>query len=1570
MTLHGTDPGAVRRPGFVCPLVAVFVLVIACAARRAEAVIITEIMYHPSTGLENEVDGRNLEWIEIYNDEPTIVNLSGYWFSQGINFVFPYDTYLEGRQYLVVCADETAVRAKYEISNTIGNFVGRLENNGETISLNIFGGGPEVTVTYSDRGQWMKEADGAGHSLALVDIFEDPDNNDNWTKSSILGGTPGGPNIPEPQIIETILLDEGEVWRYHKNIEGYPAGEWFDPEYDDDDWLSGPTGIGYGDNDDETELDDMEDLYQSFATRKEFNLTQAELDALSEVSLSIKFDDGFIAYINGIEFARARMGDPGESYTHRTSARSHEAREFEPFIFDKNLLAVGRNVLAIGLHNATIGSSDCSFIPRLVDTRIHIPSAAGEPVPVVINECLLRTDGDAWVELFNSSSSPIDLSGYHLSDDNNNLDKFVIPNGTTIPGNGFVSFNTSTTGFDDSGVEMAVFFSRPNLLEVINAAHFDNPVDGDPVLAGTSDARFPDGGGRFSATTSPTRNAPNEVAFDDDIVINEIMYHPPREHADLPYIEIHNRSGGPVDISGYRITRGISFTFPADTVVGAGEFVVVAENPPAVEAAHSITGVLGPWTGRLLYSNENVRIVDRLGNIVDEVHYYDGGNWPKVADGGGSSLELMDPHQDNSVASAWSASDETEKADWEEIEYPLNYARQQQSEFQIRMLSSGEVLIDDITVTRGDRQYIRNPGFETNTSTWIIQGNHINSHRITEDSFEGDACLKIVATGSGDTRVNRIEAETTPAMTGGTYQVHVAARWLGGGNLLFFSCFNQYANCQTERWLTIPRNIGTPGAPNSTFSDNLGPVFHHVMHRPAVPAASQPTHISATVTDSDGVTRVFAHYDPSAGATGSVELLDDGEHSDGDAADGVYGGTIPGFTNNTKVEYWVEAEDTLGATRAEPREAPARDFVYQHSTPVSANSFTFRVVHDPANWSRLNGRQLHSNQLLDATFVFNEDKVFYNVGTRYRGSPWNRPGNPRMYRVSFGKDKTYRRRRKINLSRYGSGQNERAAGYAVWRNSTTSRPSAFNRATWGRVRTTAGTWMMEAQDPWGPGLLRLWFPEDADGYLMKITGKQIFNDGGGHMSNLLRWANWSNRGSRKSSYRWNFNHRTRELEDNFQPLMDLVAAMNSNTARLDSELEDIMDVEQFMRVYAARCAHDDWDTIAIGNGQNMYCYYAANEGRWKLLPWDMDHTWGNVNARSRPDNDGAMSRILARPKYGRMYLGVINEMINGRGDQPGYWSAAEMVAKFLDRNSAAIGRDGVGGAGGIRGFINSRRNVLSRLLPTGRTFRIRTNDGDDFVESEASTTIDGDGWVDVSSILLNGEPLALTWTSTTRWRAQVDLEAGDNELVLVAIDVEGNIVGTDTIVVTSSLGWASPTIVDVTPESAMPGEQVTITGTEFHQGLEVLFDGVESPLVVFDEAADATRLTAEVPLLPDGEVQIVVRNIDSRESEPITFTVAELPPQFIRGDANMDERVGISDAVHIVRHLFSGLVASCRDAVDADGDNELAVTDAVRVLGYLYQDGPPPAAPFPQQGVDPDGDEGTDCEEGIDLFAN
>ena len=89
---------------------------------------------------------------------------------------------------------------------------------------------------------------------------------------------------------------------------------------------------------------------------------------------------------------------------------------------------------------------------------------------------------------------------------------------------------------------------------------------------------------------------------------------------------------------------------------------------------------------------------------------------------------------------------------------------------------------------------------------------------------------------------------------------------------------------------------------------------------------------------------------------------------------------------------------------------------------------------------------------------------------------------------------------------------------------------------------------------------------------------------------------------------------------------------------------------------------------------------------------------------------------------------------------------------------------------------------------------------------------------------------------------------------------------------------------------------------------------------------------------------------------------APAPPRahepFRRGDAYDDERLDVTDAVTILRHLFGGGhdARNCDDALDVDDDGSVTATDAIYLLGYLFGGGPPPPAPHDTPGLDPTAD--------------
>jgi len=75
---------------------------------------------------------------------------------------------------------------------------------------------------------------------------------------------------------------------------------------------------------------------------------------------------------------------------------------------------------------------------------------------------------------------------------------------------------------------------------------------------------------------------------------------------------------------------------------------------------------------------------------------------------------------------------------------------------------------------------------------------------------------------------------------------------------------------------------------------------------------------------------------------------------------------------------------------------------------------------------------------------------------------------------------------------------------------------------------------------------------------------------------------------------------------------------------------------------------------------------------------------------------------------------------------------------------------------------------------------------------------------------------------------------------------------------------------------------------------------------------------------------------------------------FTRGDVDNDNSISIGDVMVMLDNLYNGLPSNCWDAVDANDDNQLDISDPVKVLNYLFIAGPPLPPPFPPPAFGPD----------------
>ncbi len=108
----------------------------------------------------------------------------------------------------------------------------------------------------------------------------------------------------------------------------------------------------------------------------------------------------------------------------------------------------------------------------------------------------------------------------------------------------------------------------------------------------------------------------------------------------------------------------------------------------------------------------------------------------------------------------------------------------------------------------------------------------------------------------------------------------------------------------------------------NTGGGNLIPQFRDRLEFPQAPAEGAPVQITARIFDDVAVLNPELYYNLGQGYV-SVPMLDDGMSGDGAPGDGVYGATIPGQAAGITAEYYLRAEDNLGAVALDPPTAPA-----------------------------------------------------------------------------------------------------------------------------------------------------------------------------------------------------------------------------------------------------------------------------------------------------------------------------------------------------------------------------------------------------------------------------------------------------------------------------------------------------------------------------------------------------------------------------------------------------------------------------------------------------------------------
>jgi len=250
---------------------------------------------------------------------------------------------------------------------------------------------------------------------------------------------------------EIQIVNHSDIWSYFVGL-AEPSGGmvdprltepnplhilWGDSDFNDSSWSQGPGGFGYGDGDDAT-IVNIQNIAYSLYIRQPF--TAAATTNL--LTLTVDYDDAFIAYLNGYEIARRNMGAVGEFFAHsRPATASHEAGSPEIIVLPDaaKFLISGTNVLAIQTQNWALDSSDMTIKADLSDSGA--PSSqlvyhtniwrymigTNEPADISTPPEQFSDNFVDWLELYNSSPTSISLKGWSLTDDDSKSDKWIFP---------------------------------------------------------------------------------------------------------------------------------------------------------------------------------------------------------------------------------------------------------------------------------------------------------------------------------------------------------------------------------------------------------------------------------------------------------------------------------------------------------------------------------------------------------------------------------------------------------------------------------------------------------------------------------------------------------------------------------------------------------------------------------------------------------------------------------------------------------------------------------------------------------------------------------------------------------------------------------------------------------------------------------------------------------------------------------------------------------------------------------------------------------------------------------------
>ena len=1296
---------------------------------------------------------------------------------------------------------------------------------------------------YGDSGKWPVGPDGSNFTLAKIDDQRGGQAS-NWTTSAQLHGTPGAQNFAQP-VVTISALDTSGNNRHATNVVGVSRttgasgyqGEAFVfdgagavdvpinitpgtvPSATIGAWVQATTILSparheiiatdNGGFDRSLSIDSRSGTGESGVARYAafggastgivggMNATTAD----GWVFVCAAFDAAISQtrlYVNGNAYTGGLTHNASQTFirigSHPTGVEPFRGKIDNVFAFNRALTAAEIAAIQTGGAAAIKAPALAANLLGLYEfedaASAGLLPAAGPTV--ALNEVSGASDPTFRVELYNHGANPVALDGWQLVN-GDTAAAYTFPVSSLAAG-AYLTLDETTMGFRP--LDNARLFLR-STTRMADAAK----------VATTPRARQTAGTGRWLRPSAATFGATNTFAIPGDVVINEI-FHTAFDTSPEQWVELKNRGAAAVNIGGWKLNDGISYTFPLGTTIGAGQVLVVAADSAALLAKYPGRTIIGDFGGGLSDGDE-ITLEDLSGNPADEVEYFSDGRWPAYSDRGGASIELRDSDADNAQPEAWAASSTAALGAWQTITYSGvatddGLGNDAFRDFMLGMLETGEVLIDDVSVrenpTGANTEFIQNGTFETDTLgavplKWRFLGNHGQGRSvvITDPDNASNKCLRVVATGNTEDKSNRIETTffTGRQVTvGNTYQISFRARWMAGSNQVNTRLYFNYL--QRTTLLNVGNQWGTPGLANSASIANIGPTAGALAHTPVVPAATNVVTVSALLNDPDNVASASLFYRVASGAwlSNAMTLGADGRHS----------ASIPAQAAGALVQFYVRGTDGLGAVADFPAGGAAGGAFYRvlnGDADVSGLRGNLRVLISPESETTLfTNTNRMSNDTFPGTIIEDERTVYYGSRVKLKGSAFGRYAATEFgYSLDFPPEKPFRGvHTSVSIERAGNMKEIVAkhilnrAGGGYWSQfddvARINGPGVANIAIIAASRTSSV-------------FVKSLFPDEPNG---TVFNHELLYQPNGTVTpadpETLKLNNPYNhtragydlldRGTDKEAYRWGWQIRSKRRDDNYAGIVRLNRAFALSGTAFSNEIEATIDVDQWMRTWAIMGLYGNDDQYGRQYPHNWRLYQRPTDARLVALPWDLDRAFqlgtsdslfpNAANALGEFQNIRNLFTVTAfKRQFDSHVLDLVNTTLNTTYMNPWITHLTTVTGETTEFS-------------GISGYIAARSGYALTQLPASVPFAIATNGGADFTTAANTVTLTGNGWSDVYTITRTGQPtpLALTWTGSTTWSTTIPLIAGANVIALAAFDQHGTATGTDTITITSS----------------------------------------------------------------------------------------------------------------------------------------------------------------------------------------